>query len=620
MTLATLFSDRLGLHQLAYARAVTEGLPMREMAERYLGITHGAAAPRAHQFTMDLVRAVARRQGDPRWRLIGLRIAEDAEADEAPSLAEWAASSGLDDGWSEAELVEMYHEAFGQEDPQRARRRQRNARLRTRRLQLLDQLAKTAVVPARPGDLLNSWFAPDLASALQARGLLTLQDLRARIRAGGAWWDSLRGFGAVKAKRVEDHLQLLLAGYPEVDKPEDRWSGTGGLAVLDAVSRKQAGQLVKLAHTRALSLGEGGPPVLGASPSALSATDDQEAVTAWIAARAGSTATAKLYEREVGRYRLWLAIERGRSLSQATAEDCRAYMDFLQEVPQAWISRRKVARHQEGWAPWRKQPSHSSQQLALDALAACHVWLKAACYLRSNPWLLVNHHLGDDPKTMRGSEDPTSRAFTPEAWRAMRDQVEADALSTRPRDQHAARRHRWLLTFGEACGLRISEMLGATVGDLRQTSEGYVLRVYGKGRRRRAVPVPTRAMEATRQYLASRGLAVDEACANVPLVGAVGQSRDAPSYSALAQSIKSLVRRASRRLPLAEATQMSRASAHWLRHTHATRAAERDVPIDVLQENLGQADPRTTARYYRAQMKRRAFVMERAFGQQDRSA
>jgi hypothetical protein len=38
------------------------------------------------------------------------------------------------------------------------------------------------------------------------------------------------------------------------------------------------------------------------------------------------------------------------------------------------------------------------------------------------------------------------------------------------------------------------------------------------------------------------------------------------------------------------------------------------VPPDVLQANLGQADPRTTAGYYRAQEQRRQRQMERAFG------
>ena len=68
-------------------------------------------------------------------------------------------------------------------------------------------------------------------------------------------------------------------------------------------------------------------------------------------------------------------------------------------------------------------------------------------------------------------------------------------------------------------------------------------------------------------------------------------------------------------LLLEECRHAEQASTHWLRHTHAARAAERQVPPDVLQENLGQSDPRTTARYYRAQMQRRHREMERAFAQ-----
>jgi hypothetical protein len=48
---------------------------------------------------------------------------------------------------------------------------------------------------------------------------------------------------------------------------------------------------------------------------------------------------------------LWCVLERGRVLSDASAEDGRAYMDFLAAVPEAWISRRKVARLAPGWAP-----------------------------------------------------------------------------------------------------------------------------------------------------------------------------------------------------------------------------------------------------------------------------
>ncbi len=39
------------------------------------------------------------------------------------------------------------------------------------------------------------------------------------------------------------------------------------------------------------------------------------------------------------------------------------------------------------------------------------------------------------------------------------------------------------------------------------------------------------------------------------------------------------------------------------------------MPLDVLQANLGQADPRTTARYYRAQLERRRAERERVYGE-----
>lgn len=612
-----LFSGRPGLHQLAYLRAVAEGLDPRAMAEKYLGIAHGAAAPRAHLATVELVRALARRRKDPRWRLIGLRIQDPPEAKALRTHDEWAAAAGIDDGRSEAELLKQYREALGVPSAQERRRLQRNERLRAQRLQLLHDLARQAVVPAQPNDRLNGWFAPELAEALRLCGLLTLEDLRQRIHAGGAWWASVPALGKVKAKRVEAHLQLLLAAYPEVLAPAERsWPSVEAQAALSKMDAR--GSFLPLvaelppdtANSELLGRGQ---DLVPAVQCLLTARNDTEAVQAWVAARAGSAATATVYERELQRYRTWLALERGRALGEASAEDCRAYMDFLRAVPERWISRRKVARLQAGWAPWRKQPSYSSQQLALDAIAACHAWLKATGYLPWNPWLLVNRHLGDDPDLCRDLDDPTSRAFTPEAWQALLAQVAEDAQAVRSRDQESARRNRWLLRFGESCGLRAAELLGAKVGDLKETREGWVLRVFGKGRRRRAVPVPSKALEATREYLASRGLALDAGSADASLVGALGRPHDAPSYSALAQALKALMRRAARRLDYEAGRQMQRASAHWLRHTHATRAAERGVPADALQENLGQSDPRTTGRYYRAQIQRRAKLMEEAF-------
>ncbi len=58
----------------------------------------------------------------------------------------------------------------------------------------------------------------------------------------------------------------------------------------------------------------------------------------------------------------------------------------------------------------------------------------------------------------------------------------------------------------------------------------------------------------------------------------------------------------------------SKASLHWLRHTCGTRALERNVPLEVVQRQLGHADPRTTMRYAKPQLERLQVEMEKGFG------
>ena len=139
--------------------------------------------------------------------------------------------------------------------------------------------------------------------------------------------------------------------------------------------------------------------------------------------------------------------------------------------------------------------------------------------------------------------------------------------------------------------------------------------MHGKGRRNRTVPVPAVGIEATKVYFEARGLDLEAAAPETLLLDSLGDATLPLGYSALHESFTRFVRRAVKAsdLPLEERQRAEHASAHWRRHTHATRAAERQVPPDVLQENLGQSDPRTTARYYRAQMQRRHKEMERAF-------
>jgi integrase len=578
-------SKRLGAHHFAYLRAVAEGVPAAECAARYLAIDHRPEARQEHRLLVERVRALARRRGDPRWRLIGLDIRDpDSSAAAAPPLHEWAEREGLGD-WSEAELLELYHERFGVADEGARRRLARNERLRQRRLHLLRELEAVAAERAAPTDLLGEWLPPSLVEPLQRGGDLTLADLQRRIARGGRWWAGLPAFGPVKAQRLAALVELLVG------------PATPGWPVI------QAGVELQRLSGRC-----GANRVRDAVPS-IEAVDDRQAIRAWIAARAGSPHTAKQYEREAERFLLWCVLERRVALSDASAEDCRAYMDFLANVPERWMSRRKVARLQPGWAPFKGPLKLDSQRLALEILASLFAWLVRARYLVADPWTLVNRKLGDDAVSL-GHDDEVSRAFTPAAWAALHSHLERQPPGA------SVARLKWLCVFVECTGLRAAELLRATRADLVESRTGWVIRVHGKGRRNRTVPVPAVAMQVTLRYFESRGLDFATATGETPLLGALSDAMAPIGYRALYETFTRFVRRAVRDsdLPPSEKERALRASAHWLRHTHATRAAERKVPPDVLQENLGQADPRTTARYYRAQMERRQRAMEKAFG------
>ena len=185
---------KLGAHHLAYLRAIAEGLGREVAAQRYLGhdVRDGAVAlRRQHQAIVDQVRALARRQGERRWRLVGLEIRPVRAGEVVPTADEWASAQGLDE-FSQAEVLALHAEAFPT-----LRQDVRNGRLRGQQLDLLLRLSTSSVGAALPHHRLDDWLAPNLSRRLMASGLLLLSDLVARVQMGGRWWSaSTRHWGA----------------------------------------------------------------------------------------------------------------------------------------------------------------------------------------------------------------------------------------------------------------------------------------------------------------------------------------------------------------------------------------------------------------------------------------
>ena len=575
------FVRRIGMHHFAHLRAVAEGLDITQCAARYLGTEHGHEARTAHQQTVDAVRAVARRRGE-QWRLVGLSIKTTGA--ERPTLDAFA--DGRFDGFSEAEVLEIYQETFPSD-----RKAARSQRLRARQLALLHRLETMAAEQPQDGDLVTGWFDDRTADKLTAAGIISLGELNARIAIGGRWYRTLPAVGEAKAQRIAQHLATLLPAAPRPVRP---------------VFTLVAAPSPALAGLPAL-LPDFSPSAQDGKPRLLDVSNDVDAVQAWISARAGSTATAKAYRREATRLLLWLQHERQRTLTQMDVADCTAYMAFLQHIPARWISRDRATPGQPGWAPFRGPLSHASHRQAVVIVNALFTWLQAAQYIPSNPWQLVNKKTGDD----RDMKMLDSKALSEAAMAEVLRFVDAQPVTA------SSTRIRFILRFVESVGLRSAELLGATLKDIRLEPEGWVIQIHGKGAKNRIAAMPGQALNALQVYLHHRDLGrLQDAPPEAPLLASTTDTMTPVGYQALYEHVRGWIRKAvaASELPMHERAKLAGATTHWLRHTFGTRAIAREVPLDVIQAQMGHSSIQTTTAIYgRAPMRRRADELGKAF-------
>ena len=590
---------KLGLHHFAYMRAVVNGIDRSTAAERFLNIDHGNQTPTAHRELVETLQRIARRQSKNRWRLLGLKI-ESKQATDVPSMHDWAESNGLNDDWSEVELQAMYAEAFPPD-----RKVARNARLIQEQLALLRELELTAAENPKPDDEVAGWIDDLTAERLASAGVITLNDLYRAIQAPG-WWSKVPAIGEGKAARLEEYFQRLCSDVEFPALPPAPPPAVSRFAPVFSGAPPSAGALpppsLPSNEQDSLALAQVPP----SSALILDAKDDAAVIDQWIAARTKNVNTKAVYRREAERLALWLKEVRGKSFTQFTVADAIGYMSFLEDIPSEWIAKGSAKRYQPGWAPFQGQLSADSRKQAINIVSGLFAWMAKGNYVQGNAWDAINKSQADD----RDKPVHETRAFTPAAWAEIVRFVEQQDHSL------AKARMKFVLLFTEATGLRASELLGAKLGDILRVEAGWALSVYGKGGKRARVGVPSQALTALDEYLASRGL-MDRlsAATDVPLIVDAVKGDRSVTYQALYKSTKTWFMAAINNSDLTQLERQSlrAASLHWLRHTCGTRALERDVPLHVVQAQLRHKDPRTTMRYAKAQIEAVVTQMEKAF-------
>lgn len=356
----------------------------------------------------------------------------------------------------------------------------------------------------------------------------------------------------------------------------------------------------------------------------LGASNDLEAVNAWLAYYKDKVSTQRSYRKEVERFMLWCAQELKKPLSSVTSPDCLAYRAFLQAVPATWIHGAPVARTDPMWRAFRGQPGSASQKQALVILQTMFGALVDAGYLVANPMRTL----------MKGFDLPTSkgdirRSFTEAEWAHV-----LQSLEDLP-DGPERVRLKCILELLVTSGIRLDELAKARHRHLRLESlpdlpEIWVLTVTGKRAKTREVPLN----EDVVRLLATHGkefMEEDKACADMgdlPLIrtlhasvaqwgraeegGLVATPLSERTGSALsAAGIYAVLKRffGQTAKTAGEAgldpLRFEKASTHWMRHTFVRQALVDGVPIEVVSEFAGHASIDTTSIYSTQELARK---------------
>ncbi|MEJ5255151.1 MAG: site-specific tyrosine recombinase XerD [Acidimicrobiales bacterium] len=291
-----------------------------------------------------------------------------------------------------------------------------------------------------------------------------------------------------------------------------------------------------------------------------------EELLSWLSAERGRSAnTLAAYRRDLRAYCRWLAAQ-AVALDEVQEQHITAYIAHLRDLGRAASS---VAR-------------------ALVAVRALHRFLAEE-----------GHHSGDPAADVEVPRVPQGLP------KALSEQEVERLLAAVTGDEPFALRDRAILEMLYGTGVRISELVGLSLGDL--DLEGGLVRVFGKGAKERIVPLGRFARAALGAWLGPGGREqlVPERWARRTDADAVFLNQRGGRLSR--QGAWGIVRRYGLAAGLGD-----RLTPHVLRHSCATHMLDHGADIRAVQELLGHASVSTTQVYTLVSTERLRAVYESA--------
>lgn len=172
-------------------------------------------------------------------------------------------------------------------------------------------------------------------------------------------------------------------------------------------------------------------------------------------------------------------------------------------------------------------------------------------------------------------------------------------LSTRQ-----GRRDAVLLSLLYDSGARVQELIDICVGDIRMDTPTYI-RLTGKGRKKRIVPLMSATVEIIRSYMEEWHL-LDPDCSEKPLFS------NQHGHKLSTSGIRYTLNKYANQLRAVYPNLSYPITPHSLRHSKAMHLLEANTPLPVIRDFLGHVDIRTTERYARATLKMKSEALEKA--------
>lgn len=575
----------LCLHDLAFMRAVLQGMELESAGHRFLPEVHSdLRVVRAYLGeVVHHAQLVLQSMGHQNMALAlnAVLLKPQLSANtQLPSLSEFAQDLDDPDAWSEAELLDMYRDRYGHEIGLAKAHSHFDV---DAALQGLTFIQTAGVRLPGLSDDIEAWLSASLVRHLRPVGILALSDLTALVnRRGKHWYRTVPGIGKDRGLRLvqwlQDHANFL---EPVCVGTVSASSGSA----MSGLHVPTAGALLRTTGTNALG-----------------AQSDQQALQAWLETLDFlSPHTRKAYSRDVARLLLWAHTELNKGLSDLTVLDATAHARFLQNPPAHWCS---VSPNAQMKMKGPLSPSSTSRTLA--AIGHFYGFLVETQYLKANPFSRVR------TPHERGIQMDIQRCFSNGHLALLQQVLMAMPSSAKQRRLVA------ILALLESTGLRIGEVPSSWAAVVKpfDADAGKVtcLRVVGKGGRERLLPLKSEVLQALRDHAVDQigtKLLPPEAC---PLIGCIDEpltlqdsSNGSLSTGRLRVVLKGFFKEVAMACPSPEmAKDFLRATPHFMRHTFAHRvlnATKGDLAVTQLL--LGHKSISTTGIYVKADLSQR---------------